>query len=332
MNEWTGRPFLAVLRAKEEDRFTAYLAELLRHPEVLSRFLSAVCQLSTQAIAGLRIATQFPCANGRPDFVITDDKLRLVFEAKVQAQPYEDQLIRYGRDLQQWVADGTGRMARLFLLTPQDSSLSMPIDGQRALMEAGISDVPFEVVTWQRIAALMNSLVTELSDQRLLAHLRDFADLVAWRMEGADRPMTRGEVELLQDRRSGVALRLAQRLAWRTTKLLEKSPAPVITSSDYSKSGSEFSNGWNLRIDGREFWFGVWVDVWSKHGGSPIFLEIPRADVIGIPDGYPKPIECRVPQNDNLVVPLPLRADVDPSEGARENAEIITWYLMQFAG
>ncbi|MGH7178410.1 MAG: hypothetical protein ACREJC_13610, partial [Tepidisphaeraceae bacterium] len=73
MNEWIGKPAQALLAAKEEDRFTAYLAELLKADKLLDPFLNELCGVSADVHARSRakIANQVVVTNGRPDLIIT---------------------------------------------------------------------------------------------------------------------------------------------------------------------------------------------------------------------------------------------------------------------
>ena len=49
MNTQAGKPYLAILGGKEEDRFTKYLDELLCSPVVLDTFLKEVCGIEGSA-------------------------------------------------------------------------------------------------------------------------------------------------------------------------------------------------------------------------------------------------------------------------------------------
>jgi len=327
MDKWIGKPFLALLANKEEDRFTEYLCELLKARPVLIRFLSEVCGFLLPRGEDLTVKTRISFDSGIPDLVVESETVRLVFEAKVASLPHDDQLVRYAKDLQEWAHGAPGRQARLFLLAPQ-SALST-INAQLALADAGVNDVPFAPVSWQGVATTFHALANSTEDRRLAAHLANFAELVTWRMEEANRPLTADEVQLLQDPLIGVALCLAFRTATATSELLKSDPllgGSVQFWGPKSKSDGLVS-GWNVRD---VFWFGVWIDAWAKLGRSPIVLDVsktPSFDRLGIPADVPKPESARLSQVDYQLVSLPLRAGIDPAEIATQHAKIIKWYL-----
>src|SRR5438067_1625071 len=103
MTPWQGKPFLAVLAAKEEDRFTEYLSQILQAPEALRRFLSEVCGLAIRADEELSVRTQLRLTGGTPDLRIRGSTTYLLFEAKVGSWLHKDQLIPYARDIQDWM-------------------------------------------------------------------------------------------------------------------------------------------------------------------------------------------------------------------------------------
>jgi len=68
---WEGRPAMALLSGKEEDRFTSYLCELLKSREVLAGFLSKLCGVAPNDLGtAVEVRTQVTVPGGRPDLVI----------------------------------------------------------------------------------------------------------------------------------------------------------------------------------------------------------------------------------------------------------------------
>ena len=195
MSTWAGRPHLSILGGKEEDRFTQYLAELLRAPVVLSAFLKSVCGLSAIVDSQISARTQVTIPGGRPDLAIRSESLYLLCEAKVSSWLHEEQLTPYARELEQWHQAHPQGTARLFVLAPQRQVGGIVQAAERDLAGAGLDQWRPTSITWEQIAALFQGL--DVEDRRLMLHLQEFAEIVTYRLGEPLRPFTLEECRQL---------------------------------------------------------------------------------------------------------------------------------------
>src|SRR5207253_531227 len=100
-------------------------------------------------------------------------------------------------------------------------------------------------ISWQTVADLFRTLAPAVTDTRLATHLVDFADLIVWRLEQADRPFTSEEAVLLSDPLGGAALSLARSLVDRTVEVL-RADFPQMSKCDISRG--TFYDGYHLQV------------------------------------------------------------------------------------
>lgn len=322
MNTWEGRPYLAILGGKEEDRFTQYLDQLLRSSVVLKAFLGEVCGIALPTEDKISSRTQVSVPGGRPDLAIRGDRLYLLFEAKVGSWLHEEQLTPYAHELEQWREAHPTGTACLFILAPQRQMSGLIEMAKRELSENDMNHWCPKAITWEQISVLFQTLEERIEDRRLALHLREFSEIIVYRLGEHPRPFTAEECHLLDDP-------LVARVFHRTKLLVDMVTNQLsLDGFTLALSRGSFYDGYNVTYNGRYWWYGIWVDVWVKNGLSPIFLQLPgftNQPVSPIPNGLLPPVRIQS-GNEDQVVPLPLRYGVELEVLAHEQAEIIRRY------
>jgi hypothetical protein len=271
MADWIGRPHVALLQAQEEDRFTAYFAELLRDDRFREAFLNRLCGVKASSAEVPIVRTQMVIPGGRPDLVLSGPAHNLIFEAKVGSWLHGSQLIAYANALAGWQADRPGGVARLFLLAPASSAGVHGAEAVQQFRDTGSDDGhPIAVVTWQNVAALARE-VAERSDLRLAIHLREFALLVEDRLGTANEPFTADEAVLLEDPTFPLLLERLLTLVGLTKEAL----GHLMPEMRLAASSGMGSHGFIIRRDGRAWWFGVFYPRWAAGCSSPVSMTLP---------------------------------------------------------
>ncbi len=123
-------PAQALLGGNEEDRFTEFLARLLREKELASRFLRELCDLDPKR-GRPEVGTQVVVQDGRPDLVITGPGYLVIVEAKMASWLHHSQLKPYAEFIEQR-READGKLdARLALFGPA----ARPYDNSRGHQE-----------------------------------------------------------------------------------------------------------------------------------------------------------------------------------------------------
>src|SRR5687767_14774936 len=123
--EWRGVPSRALLRGKLEDRFTAYLCELLRSPEICQRFATDVCGIALSNPSDMVISAPWlRVPGGCPDIAVESRSMLCIVEAKVDSALHDGQLVPYARHLVAATA-APARQAVLVVLGPRAAELSL---------------------------------------------------------------------------------------------------------------------------------------------------------------------------------------------------------------
>jgi len=322
MKPWTGRPHLSILGAKEEDRFTHYLCELLRAPSVLAAFLKDLCNVEVKP--NVNVSMQPQVTEGRPDLAIRGESTYLLFEAKVGSWLHEDQLSPYARELDQWLRKNPAGTARLFVVAPHRQVLGIAHTAKQELSEAGLSHFQPVGIAWEQIATLFQTL--DANDPRLNLHLREFSEIILYRLGEPTRPFTVEECKLLDDPLVARSLHRA--------RLLIEHVKQILSNQGFSFKDSRgfLYDGYGVAFEGRTWWYGIWIDAWAKLGLSPIFLQLlglTNRVVPLIPEGLPSPVSVQFGKLEEQVVPLPIRDAVELESLAREQANIILRYTTE---
>ena len=324
MSTWAGRPHLSILGGKEEDRFTQYLAELLRAPVVLSAFLKSVCGLSAIVDSQISARTQVTIPGGRPDLAIRSESLYLLCEAKVSSWLHEEQLTPYARELEQWHQAHPQGTARLFVLAPQRQVGGIVQAAERDLAGAGLDQWRPTSITWEQIAALFQGL--DVEDRRLMLHLQEFAEIVTYRLGEPLRPFTLEECRQLDDPLVARSICRARLLVDLVKELLSQ------RGLRSAPSVGRLYDGYYLKYDGRTWWYGLWIEAWAKIGWSPVFLQLlgySNWPLPPFPAGLPSPAGFQLDNVEYIVVPLAIRHDVELEKLADEQAEVIWRFAIE---
>jgi hypothetical protein len=330
MTTWDGRPELALLAEKEEDRFTQLLCELLRSKEVMRGFLHLCGGGFEERAAHLRPSTQVTIPEGRLDLALHGPDTYLLVEAKVGAWLHDGQLVPYAAELLAWAGRNPGGQSRLLLLAPADTLAGLQETAAAQLRGTGYTQPPC-CISWEQIAALCGGLVRDgVQPPELRVHLATFKALIERRLGPEEEPFASEELALLANPLTGRAMR-------RTVVILRKLIAALRTDDpDFKPSIKDSTSlswqGFNLYLKGRWWWLGLWPTVWSTVGRSPLYLELPGMTEVmraGIPAHLPAPVPYHTPQGDGFVVPLPLAPAMPLDEIARNLASIVRAYLTQ---
>jgi hypothetical protein len=321
MKDWKGKPFLALLAGKEEDRFTAFLCELLKAPFVLREFLEQVCNIDVAEPEKFIVATQVVVEGSRPDIVIKSDSALYIFEAKVSSWLHEGQLEQYAGYLL-----GQAKSIQnycLFMICPENSMTSAEKDGE----ELKIDKNHYKVISWEGIRRLFDSIEPAIGDPNLSIHLSAFSDLVKQRFGESLKSYTSEQIHLLSDSQAGLVLYTvftAMKLLCETLLNFTNNEAEISTSP-----GIEYGGYW-IRYKGRKWWFGVWPEVWKNLGQSPLFFQLTgRIDEqLNLhDDSVPMPhITTLSSKQVATVVPLTFSSDVQLSEIVKDFANTIIYY------
>ena len=301
MEDWTGKPYLALLADKEEDRFTEFLGHLLRSKELLKYFIHNICELtSIQDFDELRIQTQLIVEEGRPDLVISNDSTYLVFESKVGSAPETTQLKRYMAHIQKWNETHAEGITKLFLIAPL-ANIDFFIEEANKQIIANLVGHYEELVgiSWEMIAKSFYGFKDNISNNTLKVHLEEFYELVNYRLGTLDRPFTQEEINIYEDNLTAQAI-------LRGRELVEKIRLKLIPEFRIQNNGG-FSaakslsygigfEGYYFTYENRKWWFGVWIDVWAEIGVSPVVLQLlgkRKENSMSLSSNFPRPMFSR---------------------------------------
>lgn len=329
---WMGRPALAYMASKEEDRFTVFLAQLLLYPPFFEHFCSQL--LETKPPPGLlpadTITTQRIIDGGRPDVSIAWTGFTCLIEAKLSSYLHFDQLVPYGRELERLVITTPATVTRLVILAPRSSLNGEMETGRHQLVGAGIKIEPLGI-SWEQIATALRELLghASLHDESFRHHAAAFCDWIDLALGAEVRPLSTSEIHALGDRGVGLGVELAYRL---TDKIAEaitggESGGSLELKFEQSKKG-DYSLYYGYRIVRRGVrigWFGVWIGPWVANGVSPLWYEYDDSQMTP-PDV--EALEYRIAgdrsPNLNRVVPLKLLpAETEPSAVFRLRDQVI---------
>lgn len=327
MPEWTGRPHTALLLGQEEDRFTAYLAELLRDERFREDFLRRLCGVDVTAAEVPSVRTQVVVPDGRPDLVLSGPRHHLVFEAKVGSWLHGSQLSAYARMLAAWQRERPDGVGRLYLLTPAGVAEAQRGQGVRELAGAGVElEGGVTAVSWQSVAALCKEAAPR-AGARLGVHLEAFAELVEERLGAVTEPFTAEEVALLDDPTVPLVLERLLHVVNLTKEVLAADADLRLSSS--SGMGS---HGYIVRHGELAWWFGLWYPRWAAGLGAPLGLTLPGATAhvaLQLPEGLRSPVQVRRREGLEQAVPLPVVSGVRLGELAARHAETVRRYCTE---
>ncbi|MEP6651971.1 MAG: PD-(D/E)XK nuclease family protein [Myxococcales bacterium] len=324
---WTGRVARALLAGKEEDRFTAFLEQLLKSELVLAAFLKEVCGIPSVAFStgDLTVATQVQIPNGRPDLVITGPNIFLVFEAKVSAWLHKDQLVSYAQAQSKWRVARPEGIAKLFIVAPQSGLVGLTATSRDQIGAIATPEF-FAAVSWEAIAGLFKTVQAGIRNEELRTSLLLFVQLVETRLGEMSEPFSGEEERLLADpltgRSIGRVLEVLQRVSG---KLSSREPRIKQTAA----SGMTWQ-GYTLRYDERWWWLGLWPPVWRQTGVSPLILQTPGikpTEVAFWDSELPKPVPYKT-DHEGMAVPLPMAAGEDFDLVATGIVNIVVAYIV----
>ncbi|WP_375760986.1 hypothetical protein [Corallococcus exercitus] len=327
--KWNGRPELALLAEKEEDRFTQFLCELLRSDAVMDGFLRLCGLTPERGASALHPSTQVTVPGGRLDLAIHGPDTYLLFEAKVGSWLHDGQLVPYAKDLLAWAVKNPGGRSRMILLAPAATLLEIEAAAVAQLQGTGFLESP-RCVSWEQVARMCAGLKEAVEPPELRVHLATFTALVERRLGQAQEPFSSEEIALLANPLTG---RAVHRAAIVLTKLIEclKRGGPDF-KVDTTKAAGLLWQGRNLYLNRRWWWVGLWPPVWSTVGGSPLLLQVPGmtdAMLASVPKHLPRPVLGPTTAGDGFVVPLPLHPAMPLDEIAQALASIVRDYLVQ---
>lgn len=319
--DWSGKPSLALLADKEEDRFTVLLAELLRSRLVLEAFLG-LCEIDPQeSVSALAVRNQVTVTDGRPDLVIYAPRTYLLFEAKVGSWLHEGQAEAYIDALMAWSRTTPGGLARLTLIAPQHACERLRAEANAYAAQVGAPAVHH--VSWEAIAGRFATVALDGAAPPLKAHLEMFADVVSVRLGQPKRPFTAEEVGLLGD----VQVALAYHRVWRAcVELIARLKSSKELELKITASSSAQWQGYTLRSNGRWWWLGLWPEVWAQIGITPFVLQIPGLD--GYPPrrvspDVPETVVYRYSGRSRMVIPMELVASESPEAMSDRHFKIV---------
>lgn len=319
------RPFRAILASKEEDRFTAFLAELLRLKSFQTAFLKELCGLEGFDDAIPMIRTHLSVPGGVTDLTIEGPKIFLIVEAKLASWLHQGQLIPYAKKLVEWSAATIGGKAKLLLLAPA-ASLAVAVDEAQEQLSAASLTVDFTPIAWEATSTLAKAIATSQSG-RGQTYLEDYSQLIDERLGQEIGPLAPDELALLRDPLAARALVRTLDLASRTARLITGA------ASSPNIAAGRFYCGHNIAVDGRKHWMGVWLDAWeelSKRGASgitPLMLQAFGERVAEYIRNPPPDLPRAYPHFNgtwtSMLVPLPVGVGVAPDVQAARLASII---------
>jgi len=316
---WKGRPALALLAEKEEDRFTRLLRELLQHPDVLEAFLREACELQLDGTQrDCRVETQVVVPGGRADLVVIGPGIHAIFEAKVASWLHDLQMIPYVTALNQADVRDDGERV-LFVVAPAASLARLRDAARSQLATKGLSQ-EVRGVAWQTIAATFETLSRRVRNSDLQAHLAMFADLVLCRLGDADAPFGAEELALLADPLTGRAMK---RTALVYDRIVDLIKAEKGTGIGLTNASGQRWQGRTLRAGGRWWWFGIWPEVWAETGGSPLLLQLPGFSATHILPAGMTAIPLRPTVSTGAIVPLRFEPLESPTQAASRIAATV---------
>ncbi len=330
MSSWVGRPYLAILGGKEEDRFTNYLAEILKDPSILAAFtgifLKDHCRLLLKQEPGMMAQSQVTVAGGRPDLAIRAKSTYLLFEAKVSSWLHEDQLIPYAEELEKWKKDFPEGVAGLFVLVPESQVSAALNVARQQLSEFPLSNWIPVAISWEQVANFFGIQASGVDDRSLGVHLSNFKELVNYRFGTMGRPFSSEEVKVLEDSLVANALE-------RVSALVDKVVASLSERGVYCNvSKGSIYLGYILRYREHEWWYGLWINPWARLGTSLVFLQLSgflNRPLPSIPDNLQRPVLFEYDGSKHYVVPLTHREGVGIDILAEEHSNIIWRYLTE---
>lgn len=281
-SSWIGAPSFALIRGKEEDRFTFYLQQLLESDWVRDRFLIEVCKIAAPPTS-LKPRAQFCVPGGRPDLCLFGGDAMLLFEAKLFAPLRREQLLSYASAVRQFQRLNLGSVAGLFLVVPQYRRSAIESDVRQFLTQEPIEPpVSPLVVTWEAIAGLFSELAEEARDDtRLSVHLGDFSELVQeYLADPWTNPITFEEVTLMNDSKP-IASMLLRCLALTDSMQSRLADAGLLISpyTAWNRADRNCGYGFSLAVpDATDAWVGVWLEGWERDGTTPVFLWLRNPD------------------------------------------------------
>jgi hypothetical protein len=315
-------PVEALLCGKEEDRFTDFLARLLREKDLASRFLREVCHYEPKR-GRPEVHTQVVVPDGRPDLVISGPDYLLVVEAKLASWLHERQLEPYDAFLKSRKAESKGLETMLMLLGPEGSRAAMEAEGKKQAASSYSG-----VLSWEAVAQFCRTEASVHAGTRACFYLEDFADLIEYRLGDLPRPFTSDEADLLSDPLAARAFNAARIAVADLVEALSKIPSVEIGRTN---AGGGYE-GYSLRSKGRQWWFGFWPGAWPSVGKSPLMLQLLGLGGDSVPpllEGVEPAVRSLAEGRRGWVVPLSITPDIDPSQLAAAHARTIFAWVTQ---
>lgn len=261
-------PYLSILGANEEDRFTEYLSLLLADSSFLREFLnlSPSVKLPADQFGSLRVDMQVRVEGGRPDLVISGDDTLLIYEAKVGSWIHGNQLVEYAKHIRAWKRLNPAGKTALLLIAP-----AAQLPGLIREAKGQVGSIKLSGIAWESIADLAAESARSARSDRTRIYLEDFAHLVAYRLGDVGRPFTAEELTVLDDQQYALSLNRVYLLTPQVVSNLEDRFGENLKTK--KNNGAGFT-GYDLRFGGARFWFGVWMHTWAAIGGSPLCLQV----------------------------------------------------------
>jgi hypothetical protein len=313
-------PVQALLAGKEEDRFTEFLARLLRENDLASRFLRELCGYEPKRGRPV-VRTQVIVEEGRPDLVITGPDFLVVVEAKMASWLHESQLKPYSDYIAQKKKDSASLDTRLVLLGPAAARDGMEAEGRRQ-----VGDALSAVLSWEDVAKFCRTQAEAIPGTRTAFYLDDFASLIEYRIGELARPLTEEECELLRDPLVARTVNAARLAVEALVAVLSRRNGVELGKL----TGSWGYEGCSVRFKQRSWWLGFWPAAWPLVGSSPVMLQLTGLDEHAHPpmiDGAGQVVHFSSGSQQGWVVPLVMHPHRDPAELAHEHANIVLAWL-----
>ncbi|HRK32270.1 MAG TPA: hypothetical protein PLD59_14480 [Tepidisphaeraceae bacterium] len=314
--EWAGRPALAFMAAKEEDRFSTFLVELLRYRPLLERFCSFFLKIAVPADVDSDscVSTQRVLASGRPDIAIEWPQFACYIEAKLSSYLHTDQLVPYGHDLAERRSAQPAFATRLAILTPRSTVSSELEVGISQLRSAGV-EIELLGIEWEQVARLIRDMLeTPKHPASFTHHASGFCDWIDLMVGAEFPPLLPSQVQALADRTVGIAVATAYRLTDLLQAEITQIEGATVLLNKWSRSKDYY--GFQIVMDEAEVaWVGVWLGPWAMHGISPLWFEF---KTLQVPSGT-NVLEFRPlgEKGNYKVVPLKLRPAEREMDAAR---------------
>lgn len=311
-SEWLGRPALAILADKQENRFTTLLCELLRSRRVLSAFLDTCGITPRDGVADLTVRTEVSVPGGRPDLVVRGSSTYLLFEAKVGSWLNQRQVPAYLNAVTAWTRLTPQGLSRLIILAPRRNRNALVEEANRDAGRVGAPAV--EGVSWEDIGSCFAALARELPESALRTYLGLFSDLVDSTLGESPVPFTQRDLDVLSDAVVARAYRRLWEVCETLVARLREEDDGTLTFDYACSSGWQ---GYTIRKGGRWWWIGLWPAIWDQLGATPLVLQTP-----GLDGHAPKHLSPTLPTTavfrdkhvDRMLLPLPLVADEHPAQ------------------